>query len=66
VICFSKCMIPIGNDAMSEGVPITAEPDETVDAPDWKDTLTYVLLAALLLAVVFGAFYGVDAIYYGE
>jgi hypothetical protein len=46
--------------------PMSHKPDETVDASDWKSTITYVLLAVLLLAVVFGVFYGVDALYYGE
>jgi hypothetical protein len=45
---------------------LTDKPDETVDASDWKSTLAYVLLAVLLVAVVFGVFYGVDALYYGE
>ncbi|HEV3298855.1 MAG TPA: hypothetical protein VG055_04415 [Planctomycetaceae bacterium] len=46
--------------------PTTDKPDETVDASDWKSTLTYVLLAVQLLAIVFGVFYGVVALYYGE
>jgi predicted secreted protein len=50
----------MSGDSMSD------KPDETVDAPDWKSTVTYVLLTVLLLAVVFGVFYGVDALYYGE
>jgi hypothetical protein len=36
------------------GDPMSHKPGETVDASDWKITMTYVLLAALLLAVIFG------------
>ncbi len=46
--------------------PMIDKPDETVDASDWKSTLTYSLLAVLLLAIVFGVFYALDAMYYGE
>jgi hypothetical protein len=53
-------------DSNTDTNPMTDQQDGTVDVPHWRDSLTYVLLAVLLLAMVFGAWYGIDAIYYGE